>query len=152
MKQTPQETKIQERLEPGIITLEGFIGNDTRHYHEIIREDLAVLEELEITSAEIAERMSYFTEKAFLSYDESITIDDKYLVEYNTIRGRIICPFPHPGTFPKGEIVFKNLKNGIVLRWTPLNIHMIEAHNFFEGKGSPHRLEPITLKKALFDN
>ena len=96
------------------------------------------------------DRLEYFTKKAFDHYDGPVLIDDKYQVLYESYRGKILCPFDHPGMFSKGSITLKNLVNGIELCWTPLNIHMIRDHCFFEGKGSAHRLEPDVLKKGLF--
>jgi hypothetical protein len=31
-----------------------------------------------------------------------------------------------------------------------LNIHLIKEHGFFEGKGSPFRIEPSVLTKMIF--
>jgi hypothetical protein len=39
---------------------------------------------------------------------------------------------------------------GRTISWTDLNIHMIEAHGFFEGKGSFFRIEPIELQRFCF--
>ena len=41
MKQTPQEKQLYENFKPGKITLDGFLGDDTRHIHDII-EDTAL--------------------------------------------------------------------------------------------------------------
>lgn len=151
MKQTPLEIEIQKRLEPGVVTLDGFLGNDPRHYHEIIEEDKAILEKLGLNCEQIAEKMQYFTDQAFECYDSSLIIEDKYSVEYISERGKIISPFQEKGLFPKGLIIFKNLKNNIEIRWTPLNIHLIRKHCFFEGKGSKHRIDPIKLFSAFYE-
>ena len=150
MKQTPAEKEIQKRMQPGMITVDGFLGLDKRLLHEIIEEDKEELEKLIITEQEIADIMQYFTDKAFENYDGKTIIDDKYEIEFITVRGKILCPFKHPGGFNKGIIKFKNIKKNISLTWTPLNIHLIRKHCFFEGKGSKHRLEPEILKEALF--
>ena len=150
MKESPHEKKIHNNLKPGQITKNGFLGKDKRRYTDIISEDKALLTELNLTEKEIAERMQYFTDKAFEHYDGSITIDDKYKVEYNSFRGKIICPFAHPGVYRKGNITITNLENKTSISWTPLNIHMIKAHCFFEGKSSENRLDPAKLKKVIF--
>ena len=150
MKLTPQQKKIQERMQPGVITVNGFLGNDSRPFPEIIEDDKKNLERIGISQEELAERMRYFTELAFANYEEPLLIDDYFEVSYKTVRGKILCPFIHPGSFPKGVITLKNLQNNLTVSWTPLNIHLIEKHCFFEGKGSPNRLEPEILFKALF--
>ena len=39
MKQSIQLTRIQEQMKPGIITLDGFLGTDTRNLIDILVED-----------------------------------------------------------------------------------------------------------------
>ncbi|MFC1887335.1 hypothetical protein ACFLYK_00845 [Candidatus Cloacimonadota bacterium] len=150
MKETPKEHKIHKNLKAGAMSSSGFLGDDERHYHEIIEDDRVLLRKLGTTTKHLAERMQYFTEKAFESYDGPVLIDEKFKVFYDSYRGKILCPFNHSGVFRKGTITLKNLENGIEICWTPLNIHMIEEHCFFEGKGSIHRLEPELLFKAIY--
>lgn len=150
MKQTPEEKNIQRKMKPGELTLKGFLGNDARHLHDIIADDEQILRKIGKTKEELAERMHYFTNLAFENYDGSIFIDNQYEVEYRSVRGRVVCPFPEPGTYQKGFILFRNIKKNIRLKWTPLSIHMIEKHGFFEGKGSENRLEPELLAEGLF--
>jgi hypothetical protein len=151
MKLTPQEQKIMARMQPGVITLNGFLGDDERHLHEIIETDARALEALDLTSEEVASRMKYFTDMSFNEFNEEVLIDDHYLVSTDVVRGKLPCPFAHPGVYRKAITTLLNRKNGIQVRWTSLSIHMIERHGFFEGLGSPFRLEPRELCKALFE-
>ena len=150
MKLTPKQIKIQERMAEGKVTIDGFLGNDPRPYPEIIEDDLRKLSALDKTQEEIADRLQYFTDKAFESYDGPIVIDKIYKVEYKSYRGKMISPFLEVGRFSKGEITLENLENKIKIHWTPLSIHMIRVHGFFEGKGSGHRMEPDEVVKAVF--
>ncbi|KQC03996.1 MAG: hypothetical protein APR54_09055 [Candidatus Cloacimonas sp. SDB] len=150
MKETPKELKIHQNLMSGTMSIDGFLGNDERHFHEIIEADRNELKLLDISTDEIADRLEYFTDKAFESYDGPVIIDKKYKVFYDSFRGKILCPFDHPGVYRKGSITLKNLQNDLEVCWTPLNIHLIREHCFFEGKGSTHRLEPTILSKVLF--
>jgi hypothetical protein len=150
MKQTPEEKKIEAKMQPGVLTLKGFLGNDSRHLNEIIEADEQMLQKIGKTTLEIAERMKYFTDLAFENYDGSVLADNQYEVEYRSVRGKVVCPFPDPGTFQKGFVLFRNIKKNILLKWTPLSIHMIEKHGFFEGKGSENRLDPEMLAEGLF--
>ena len=151
MKETPQEIKIHNNLKAGVISIDGFLGDDSRHYHEIIVEDRNELLKINTTTEELADRMNYFAEISFEHYEGSVLINDYYEVEYKSYRGKILCPFSHPGLFRKGEIFLYNKKNDIRICWTPLNIHMLREHCFLEGKGSKHRLEPINLYRSLFE-
>ena len=137
-------------MKPGIITLNGFLGDDTRHYNEIIEDDERTLAQLDKTPEEIAERMQYFTDKSWDSFDEEIILEEIYTVETDVTRGRLSCPFSHPGAYRKATTVLTNTKLGVTVCWSTLNIHMIQAHHFFEGKGATFRLEPELLVKVLF--
>jgi hypothetical protein len=150
MKQNPQDKKIQKNLQPGEFSLKGFLGKDKRTFSEIIKQDRAILGKLSIDEKTIAERMQKFTEQAFVSFDGAVIIDEIYEVRYDTYRGKLLCPFMHKGVYRKGLISLTNLKKELTIKWTPLNIHMIAEHCFFEGKGSDHRLEPEKLVEALF--
>ncbi len=150
MKETPKDKKIHKNLMPGQMSIKGFLGKDKRNFSEIISSDKAALDELELTPQTIADKLQYFTDAAFESYDGSIIIDEKFEVNYNSFRGKLICPFGHLGVYRKGLVILKNLENQTEISWTPLNIHMIREHCFFEGKGSIHRLEPTLLKEAIF--
>lgn len=150
MKQTPHEKQIEKNMQPGIITLTGFLGNDTRHIHEIIEEDRKTLDNLGITTSDIADRLQYFTDNSWDSYDGPIIMNEIYEVEYKSVRGKIPCPFKHPGMFSKGTITLTNLRCNKSICWTPLNIHLIREHCFFEGKGASHRIEPAEVKQVLF--
>ncbi len=73
-----------------------------------------------------------------------------FTLEYLSYRGKVICPFADPGVYSKAVIKLKDNEKAIEFSWTPLHIHMIRKHNFFEGKGSKYRLEPELLVRCLF--
>ena len=150
MKATPQEIKIMARMKPGIITLNGFLGDDRRNLNEIIHDDELVLDNLGKTAKEIAARMEYLTKQSWDFPGEDVLVEDKYLVSTDVVRGKLPCPFGHPGVHRKAITTLYNRSMGLSVRWTSLSIHLIDAHSFFEGKGSPFRLDPETLIKAIF--
>ncbi|PID27700.1 MAG: hypothetical protein CSB55_07890 [Candidatus Cloacimonadota bacterium] len=150
MKQIPQEEKIMKKLEAGVLTADGFLGNDQRSFFEIIESDKAELEKFDKTSREAGERLRYFYDSSVYAYDGPIIVDENYEIENQTVRGFLLCPFSHPGRYPKGELRIKNLKLNKEIKVTPLNIHLIEEHGFFEGKGSSHRLEIKDLMEVIF--
>jgi hypothetical protein len=63
--------------------------------------------------------------------------------------GRVPSPFQGDGVFEKGEVVLKDLQDdhGIII--TRLGIHLIEKHGFFQGKGSPYRIDPLAAITLL---
>ncbi len=150
MKETPQELRVRKRMLPGAITLHGFIGNDKRSLSTIIAADEQELEKLGYTAEDIADRMQYFTDASFSTFDGSIIIDNCYKLETDVVRGKLPCPYAHGGLYRKAITKLTNLENNESVSWTSLNIHLIKDHHFFEGKGSLFRLEPTVLVKALF--
>jgi hypothetical protein len=151
MKLSPTDKIIQDKMKPGILTADGFLGTDKRTFRDIITEDMKVVNTFERTLEDIANRMSYLMEKSFLSYDGSIIVDEKYEVEYSSYRGILLSPFPRAGRFGKATIKVSNLKNQMSVVWTPLHVHFIRDYGFFEGIGSKFRIEPEMLYKAIFD-
>jgi hypothetical protein len=150
MKQTPKEIRITTRMQPGNITLNGFLGQDTRSYLDIIAADKRTLQTLDRTAEEIAERLEYFTKASFESFMGPLLIEGIYEVETEVTRGKLPCPFAHPGLFRKTLTTLTNSKTGATLKWSGLNIHLIRTHHFFEGKGSAFRLDPDFLVKNIF--
>jgi len=150
MKETKQEQRIRARLQPGIITLGGFLGKDKRSLTDIITDDDNQLQTLSRTAIEVAERMQYFSDASFNAFDGKVTVEDIYEVETEITRGKLPCPWSHGGMHRKFTTKLTNTQSNTTVVWTALNIHLIKEHGFFEGKGSSFRLEPATLVKALF--
>lgn len=150
MKATPKEYKAMQKMQPGVITLNGFLGSDNRNLNEIIAEDQAALDRLGYSAGQIAERMEYFTKLSWESYLEGELIDGIYLVQTDVYRGKLPCPFGHSGIYRKATTRLTNTTKQIEVCWSSLNIHLIGEHGFFEGRGSTFRLDPETLVKALF--
>jgi hypothetical protein len=151
MKQSPKEAAVQALMEPGVLSLSGFLGNDDRHYHAIIEEDEKTLNRLNYEVEEITQRMEHLMELGADAFQEPMTVEDHFQIEIQTVRGKMRCPFIHPGSYNKGIISLTNLSNHISVQWTPLSLHFIKVHHFFEGKGSPFRLDPEILIKAIFE-
>lgn len=150
MKLDPIEKLIMERMNEGVLSTEGFLGQDERHLHEIIESDQEVLQRLGVTCEQIAERLKYFTELSKEAYEIPIIIDHKYSLLQENWRGRVVCPFNHRGSYSKARIELTHLEKNIKVVWTPLNIHFIEEHGFFEGLGSKYRIDPEVLIQAIF--
>ncbi len=87
MKQSPQFTKIQEQMKPGVITLDGFLGTDTRNLIDILVEDDGTVRRLGLTHAQIADRMEYFRQKGLDGLGEFIHIDSSFDVRVDSVRG-----------------------------------------------------------------
>jgi len=78
-----------------------------------------------------------------------VVIDDHLSAVFGEAMGRIPCPWGGCGLFAKGEVVLSDSRTGATLRLTPLSVHFVAAHGFYQGRGSPYRLEPARLVEVL---
>lgn len=149
MKQTPEYDAIQHQMLPGIITLEGFLGTDTRHLIDILSDDDGAVHRAERTHTQIAERMQYFRNAGMPGLGEFISLDKRFDVRVDSVRGKLPSPFGGPGMYDKVNTTVVNKILGKEITFTDLHIHFVRDHGFYEGKGSPFRLEPLELIEVL---
>ncbi len=149
MKQSPFLDAVQERMKPGHIARDGFMGNDRRQLIELLEEDENAVHNLGVTHEQISDRLGYFAEAGKEGLGTTVTVDGDYEVRVDDVRGVLPCPWGHKGLYPKTNIFFKNLKTGEEMIWTALQIHLIRDHGFYEGKGSHFRIEPDKAKRTL---
>ena len=149
MKQTPQEKHIYENFKPGKITKDGFLGNDTRHIHDIIEEDMHILSRLNVSKEQIADRLQYFIEEGKKGLETPLDLGN-FTTQVIWRRGMLPSPFGDPKRLYHkivATVVNKTLNKEIT--YTQLNVHMIRDHGFFEGKGSVFRVEPEEIVEVL---
>lgn len=150
MKLDPEFEKLEEVLRSSIIVAHGFMGNDKRTVNEVIGTDIRALEKLGYDVKHLAQRMQEITDQAIKGLGTWVRIDEHLLSKVDEAEGPIVCPWPHPGNFAKRITILKNEVSKRTICWTDLNIHMIEEHGFFEGKGSMFQVEPEMLVDMIF--
>jgi len=150
MKKSPQLEKLEEVLRSSKLVAGGFMGTDSRSVTEIIDADAAAVAKLGYTPGRLAHRMKQITDAAVKGLGTTVKIDDRIQAAVIEAKGSIVCPWPHPGHFHKRVTAVKSLDSARTSRWSDLNIHLIEKHGFFEGKGSPYRIEPNDLIELIF--
>jgi len=141
--------KIQKEMKPGAISRDGFLGTDQRSLPEILREDDEAVSRLGATHKAIAEEMRKLRNSGMKGLGDFTRVPPHFEVLVDSFRGKLPCPFGHPGVIPKINTVVRNLKTGKEIAYTDMNIHLIAAHGFYEGKGAPFRLEPEDLVEIL---
>ena len=149
MKQTVQLREIQERMKPGVITRDGFLGTDRRNLIDILQEDDAEIKRRNLTHKDIAERMMQLREAGKRGLGEFISVSPYFEVRVDSVRGKLPCPFKHPGLIRKTNVIVRNLEKNREITYTDMHIHMIGEHGFYEGKGSAFRLEVKDLVEVL---
>lgn len=150
MKQSPDMQKLEELLRSSILVADGFMGTDPRSVTEIIDADAAELGRLGTTAEKVGARMREITEMAIQALGTWARIDDRRQARVAEARGAIPCPWSDGQVFPKRVTTIRLADSDKDFSWSDLNVHMIAAHGFFEGKGASFRIEPSELVQVLF--
>ncbi len=150
MKRSPDMQRLEETLRSSKIAGGGFLGSDPRPLEEILDADAAELARLGHTQYELADRMRHISSRAEQGLGSWVAVDEIIEAAVTDTRGLMPCPWPHPGTYSKTVVSARNLRTGKMIQWSELNIHLVEEHGFFEGRGSAFRLEPAELADILF--
>jgi len=148
MKLTPQEKTMLDLFKPGTVSKDGFLGQDSRHVHDIVEADLRSLVRLGLDQNDVADRLSHFIEAGKKGLETTVDLGD-FTVQVQWQRGLILCPFGDKRRLPKLMATVCNKKLDQCIRYSQLNVHMIREHGFFEGEGSPFRLNPAALVHLL---
>jgi hypothetical protein len=149
VKQTEQMKKIRERMLPGAITAHGFLGADGRGVAEITEEDDGRVRRLGLTHERIAQRMRELRSAGEAGLGEFVDVAPHFRVRSESVRGKLPCPFADQCLTQKGFTTVRNAARDAEITFTDLHVHMIEAHGFYQGKGSRFRLEPEDLVTVL---
>jgi hypothetical protein len=149
MKQSPQDQSLHSRLHASRFSAEGFLGDDARSVDEIVAADEQTLEELGVSREELAAAMRDSLDRARNGLGTPVEVRPNVTAVYYESMGRIPSPFRGEGVFEKGEAVLTDTGSSRTLIITPLSIHLVEAHGFFQGQGSRYRIDPRTAVELL---
>lgn len=149
MKQDLFYSKIQQKMQNGELVLYGFLGEDKRNLIDIINEDNETVKRLGLTHNIIAERLIEFKEIGQKGLGDFICYKDYFEIKVELFRGKLSCPFGERGLYQKSEIIVINKKINEQIRYSDLSIHLIKEHGFYQGFGSPYRIDPEKVVKVL---
>lgn len=149
MKESARLKEIISRMAPGAITLHGFLGNDKRSLEQIIAADEAELARRGLSRESVASRMAELRDAGLSGLGEPVDVPPNFEVRVDSERGKLPCPFGDQGGIRKTVVFVRNKRLGRGVTYTELGIHMLKAHGFLEGRGSPFRLEPAELAEIL---
>lgn len=150
MKKAPDYEKLKHRLEASKFSGSGFLGTDKRPVDEIIAEDLHQMSINNIEKEDLVQLLKIYYKRIKDEIGRRIQLTDHIYGEFHESMGRIPSPFIGDGVFEKGEAMIVNEATHETFIITALAINLIENHDFFQGKGSRYRLEPVNLFH-LFD-
>jgi hypothetical protein len=155
MKVQPIDRIAFERMQSGVITAQGFLGNDVRPPEEIIAEDEKEFVRLGLEFDTVAKALEALKKEGERGLGEPITVG-ALLVQTGDARGMLPCPFGD-GLFHKNAISIRPgdmpaeacVEGEDMLVFSDLSIHLLQVHHFCQGLGSPFRLEPALLARLL---
>lgn len=148
MKQSPEEKRIRHQFEAGVLTKEGFLGDDIRHVHDIVHQDAAKLAELGVNISDMVDKLRFLINQGKRGLETPVDVGS-YEVQTYWYRGMLPCPFGHKGLYPKLKTIVTDKETGKKITYTMMSVHLIEKHGFFGGSGSLYRLDPGHLAAFL---
>lgn len=148
-RRAPREAQMYSHLGPSPFSAKGFLGEDARDWEEILAEDERTLERLEVTRGQLVLALDDVYQRALRAGGDPVEAGPGSMAEGLECRGRVPSPFPGEGTFPKHQVrVFReDGPESFII--TPLALHLIERHGFFQGIGSPFRIDPFQAVTML---
>lgn len=139
-------------MQPGVITSDGFLGDDTRPIVDIIEADEEKFVQLGLDFDDVAARLRQLLEKGRRGLGEPVTVDGRWIVTSSEARGHLASPF-EDGIFRKVNARVERLDNGSpsgdVIVYSDLSLHLLEKNHFLQGNGSYFRLDPEKIKLVL---
>ncbi len=136
----PHMDRIEEELRHG-----NYLRGDERRLQRIIDDDRAEVTRLGMDLHEITDRMQRLFQESRKGLGDPVVVDETYEVTVLEYRGIIPSPWMDHYAAPKIVVEARNLKTGRKLRFSLLSLHLIRNYGFFQGKGSPFRIEPRDL-------
>lgn len=149
MKLTPDLQRAQDRMKPGVISLHGFLGTDPRNLLELLTADQDTVNSLGLTHEQIADRLDALAGQARAGLGSPVLVEGRYELLYEEVKGSIRSPFGSPARFPKDTVRLRDRATGESLQWSSLTVYMIREHGFYEGIGSPYRIDPTRAARLL---
>jgi hypothetical protein len=148
VRHTPELDRIQSRMQPGELTLHGFLGSDHRKLGDILEADRQLAHARDISHEQIADRLDELAARGRDLMEREVEVEERYKVTVRDDRGVLPCPWGD-GNFRKEDVHLCDPQTGAQLRWNELTAHMIRAHGFYGGVGSPYRIDPAAAIQAL---
>jgi hypothetical protein len=147
--------ELEKDMRPGakseVGSRAGFLGPEESFLDVLAEDNRYVVDELGLTHQHLARPLH--TMGAVGGYDrdpkEFLYHGRRVRVKVIAHKGSQLSPFSDDTSTSRDAIV-ENLDNGKTLKYSLLVPHMIERYGFYEGKGTPYRVEPRQVIE-LFD-
>ncbi len=148
---------LEADMRPGapsdVASTKGFLGKDERLLEVLAMDNRYIVDDLGLTHQELAKHLHIVGAIGLKHLVDSGKAGKPSMAKEFTYHGRKfkvtvavalgyqLSPFKD-GTQTNNNAVVHNLTNGKKLGYSLLVPHMIERYGFYEGKGTPYRVEP----------
>jgi hypothetical protein len=149
MSKDKPRTGTPEAFGPSSISGEGFMGDDRRQVERIVADDAIRLERLGVTRDMLVSRLGTICRTAADAFGASVKVGEHIAAVWHESKGMVPCPFDDGQSFEKGEASVTDAATGKSLVITPLSLHLVERHGFFQGRGSRYRIDPSLAVELL---
>ena len=131
--------------------MKGFLGPDEKLVQILAEDNRYVVDELGLSHQDLARPLHVMGEVGDYSDkpQEFHYYGRRFEVWIFAYKGDQLSPF-YDDTGTSRDAIVKNLDNGKEIKYSLLVPHMIERYGFYEGKGTPYRVEPRQVV-AVFD-
>lgn len=143
---------LEQRMRPGHDSEGGFLGAN-ENLLDVLADDNDFVLSQRLTHQDLAEPLQFvknITQKEFADTHTFQYKDCDYQVDLVNSKGPQFSPF-EDGTNTSTDAIIKNLSNGEEISLSLLVPDMVERYGFYEGKGSPYRVEPSQIIKVFPD-
>lgn len=137
---------LEKDMRPGaqseVGSAKGFLGPDEKLLDVLAADNDYVTGELGLTHQELARHLHVLGALAFKENGKEIVYHGLRLkVSGVAYRGYQLSPF-RDGTKTNRDATVRNVETGKELAFSLLVPHLMERYGFYEGKGTPYRVEP----------
>jgi hypothetical protein len=145
---------LEKDMRPGALSRGGFIGKDEKLLSVLAMDNRYVVEERKLTHQEVGRHLRILGGiglklKAADKKSEPFLYHGRcFQVSMMVSRGSQPSPF-EDDTKSGANATLYNLDNGKKLQYALLVPEMIERYGFYEGKGTPYRLDPRKILEVL---
>jgi len=146
---------LEKDMRPGaaseVGSEKGFLGADERLLDVLQQDNRYVVDELGLSHQELARHLRILAAIGAKIHSEEFLYHGRRFKVTGMDRataGSQLSPF-RDGTRANQDATVHNLENGKKVGYSLLVPQMIERYGFYEGKGTPYRVEPRTVVEVL---
>jgi hypothetical protein len=145
--------ELQRQMRPGATgkggSDAGFLGKDEKLLDVLQADNRFVVDEKRLTHQELAKHLHALGVIAAKYPDQEIVYHGhRYKTKLSPSRGYQYSPFDD-GTKTNSEVSVENAATGKSIKYSLLVPHMIERYGFYEGRGTPYRVDPAKVLEVF---